>query len=461
MHPLNNIIREINSNLESLRDFVDVLDTHLNEKTRESLAVHTPVWEFLLVLFEKIAGEKQISLTSIPEELMEQIRGKYPEITSAEISSETEDKFGISFNMSGENNISIEPEKFATAFQEARRAQGRTQMLYSSSIMTLASSVELFFSKLLHQYFHLHPEAIGTKEKLFSFDELSKFETLSDARIYYISSKIEDLLRGSLADWLSFLRNTVKLSMGYLKDDQPLLEETFQRRNIVVHNGGIANSIYIAKVPKHLCKDVKIGDILIPDRRYLSERIDIWEKYCILITAEFWKQLSPDDSKRAEVLTEITYNHLLAKRWHISQSLSKFILLDKQMPESLITSAQLNYWQCEKRLGRWENIRAEIESADYSAKSVRYQLGHLALLERIDDFYALLPRALQSGELTEKDLQEYPIFSDMRSDQRFEIYKEKHPTKKKTGQRKKRVSSRNLGSLSQNGKILPKPESFV
>ncbi len=109
------------------------------------------------------------------------------------------------------------------------------------------------------------------------------------------------------------------------------------------------------------------------------------------------------------------------------------------MPESVLTSAQLNYWQCQKRLGRWSDIHSEVESADYSAKSLRYQLGHLALLGNADEFYALLPRALQVEELTEDDLREYPIFIDMRDDQRFEPYKEKQ-LKKKTRKGRKAIS---------------------
>jgi hypothetical protein len=64
----------------------------------------------------------------------------------------------------------------------------------------------------LHHYFGLHPEAIGTKEKLFSFEDLNKFGSVDEAREYYVSSKIEDLLRGSLADWFNFARSTIKLS---------------------------------------------------------------------------------------------------------------------------------------------------------------------------------------------------------------------------------------------------------
>jgi hypothetical protein len=442
MHSLSQPIREINSNLESLRDFVDVLGTYLSKKTQESVEIHAPALELLLVATDRIrVVNEQMGdrfLKSFPEEKMAELRAKYPEVVSATVTQgEDSSNIRIEFPVS-------EPYDISTGLQELVKAQGRTKMLYSSSLMNLTSNVELFFSQLLHQYFNLHPDAIGTKEKLFSFDDLSKFDTLADARVHYISSKIEDLLRGSLADWFSFARNTIKLSMGYLKDDQEALEETFQRRNVVVHNGGIANSIYIAKVSAHLRKEVKVGSDLTPDRKYLSDSIDLWEKTCILIAAELWKQLASEDTDRAKVLAEISYNHLLAKRWHISAALSTFLTRDKQMPESILTSAQLNYWQCQKRLGRWDSIRTEVESADYSAKSVRYQLGHLALLERKDEFYNLLPRALQSGDLTENDLREYPIFEEMRSDQRFEQYQEKRVAKR-ARRRKKAIPKSTQG----------------
>nr|WP_290227701.1 hypothetical protein [Trichocoleus desertorum] len=268
MHSLSQSIYEINSNLESLRDFVDILDTHLSEKAQESLTIHSSSLEFLLLVFEKLFENGKYNLDSVPPERMEEIRAKYPEFLSAE-STQNGNKIDITLKLPDKTNIELD--KIDIALKEIGKAQGRTRMLYSSSLMTLTSSVELFFSKLFHQYFYLHPESIGTKEKLFSFDDLSKFDTLADARTHYISSRIEDLLRGPLSDWLLFARNTVKLSMGYLKEEQELLEETFQRRNIVVHNGGIANSIYIAKVPKNLCKDVKVSNNL---RGCLKSRVN-------------------------------------------------------------------------------------------------------------------------------------------------------------------------------------------
>jgi hypothetical protein len=423
MHPISKPLRAVSQNLDYLRDFVDVLSSFVAEKRQESLAVHAPALELLSVALAK-SNLGQEDRDQQDDVVMQHLLQKYPHIGAAELEY---DKKGGMVKISFTSN---EPQPhFNEGLQEILRAGRRSQMLNSSSLMNLTTTIELFFSELLHTYFELHPEAIGTKEKLFSFDDLGKFQTISDARAYYVSSKIEDLLRGSLADWLSFARNTIKLSMGYLKDDLELLEETFQRRNIVVHNGGRANSIYLSRVGEKSRSGVTVGDDLTPEKEYLTERIDLWEKTCVLIAAELWKQISPDDADRGSLLMELAYDHLLAKRWRVAEAISSFLIRDKQLSEGTHLASQLNYWQCRKRLGDWSHIRNEVEKADYAAKSSIYQLGHLALLDRVDDFYALVPRALSAGELSLDDLREFPIFEEMRRDQRFEQYRPAPPKK--------------------------------
>jgi hypothetical protein len=435
MHALSEPIRDISSNLRSLRDFVDVLGAFLNQRTKESVKMHASVLLPLLVgVYKSREFGTDLGIEPIPEDRMDKLLEKFPEAANATV-AKSEDGDGVTVTFPA--SVLTTPQDFGKAVEEVLRAHRRTQMLSSSCLLNLTSSVELFFSKLLHHYFSLHPEAIGTKEKLFSFEDLSKFVSVTEARDYYISSKIEELLRGSLVDWFNFARNTIKLSMGYLKDDQELLEESFQRRNVVVHNGGSANSIYFSKVPEHLRDGIKLGDDLTPDDEYLGLRIDLWEKTCILIAAELWKKMAPDDTERAEVLADIIYRHLLAGRWRVSEALSTFLMRDKQMPEATLLGAQLNYWQSGKRLGKWNLLKPEVEAADFSAKGLRFQLGYLALVERNDDFFSLVPRALQAGEISDDELQEYPIFYEMRSDPRFDVFRTK-PKKRAVRRRTKK-----------------------
>ena len=63
------------------------------------------------------------------------------------------------------------------------------------------------------------------------------------------------------------------------------------------------------------------------------ERINLFEKHCLLISAEAWKKVAPDDHERAVLLNKLAYDHLLAHRWGIAEGLSQFVIGDKKMPE--------------------------------------------------------------------------------------------------------------------------------
>ena len=67
-----------------------------------------------------------------------------------------------------------------------------------------------------------------------------------------IEQRVEDVLRGSFEEWISFLKNQFKLEMGYIEKWQHKLVEIIQRRNLLVHNGGNINSIYRRKVAPEL-----------------------------------------------------------------------------------------------------------------------------------------------------------------------------------------------------------------
>lgn len=183
--------------------------------------------------------------------------------------------------------------------------------------------------------------------------------------------------------------------------------------------GGVVNSIYLSKVAPSLRKGIKKGVEIPLTKEYLDERIDYFELYSILITVELWKQLRPIDEKRSDALSAITYDHLRAKRWPVSESLAFFQMNDKQMPEPYRLIGTLNYWLSMKREGKWESVKAQVEAADFSAKGMRYQLGLLSLQEKSDAFFAMVPRAIRSGDIGPGELGTFPVFEEMRRDNRM------------------------------------------
>lgn len=415
---LRQALLNLSANLDSLRDFVQVLDSYLSEQKSEALETNAGRLLPLLLAFRKTNMVPADSGEDMPSEetLKRFLKDKYKMDVELEIETDKPEG-GVHIRVSGEGE-----RQFADAIRSLSIASKRKSLLYNSSLMNLTSIVELFVSECFHHYFSLHPEIIGTKDKVFSFEDLDSFGSIADAREHHLNCKIEEILYGSFSDWITFLRKTPKLSMKYLENSMASHIETFQRRNLIVHSGGKVNSIYLSRVAPELTKGVALGSSLDTDREYLEPRIDAFERDCLLIGAEFWKKLTPVDEVRGEILCDIIYRHLGGKRWPISEALCEFILKDKNASETDHCLAQLNHWLCKKRQGLWNKIEKEVELADYSAKGLKFKLGFAALREAKDDFFNLVPKALQSEEITLQELNVFPIFEEMRQDERFKPY---------------------------------------
>ena len=417
-------IRTFSHTLDGLRSFVDLVQPFLDKKGHETHKKHASNLTPLVLAYAKSDPSLLKSLDVKESQLRKSFDG------NIEIENEKEgDKHCVSIKVSGPQSLG-----FSKAISEIGQASERVVLLYQNSLISLISAVERFLSQIIHTYYNAVPDAMSDKDKVFSFDDLRNFNTVEDARVYLIEKKVTDLMRGSFTDWISFFRTQTGLLMSYLDPYMDTLVETCERRNLLIHNAGIVNSIYLSKVSLALRKGTKKGDTLHLTRKYLDERIDYFERYSILLVAELWKKLKPTDNRRADILSNIAYSNLLQSRWSIAEGLSFFMMKDKKMKEPMRLIGTLNYWQSVKRQGRWEEVKGDAEAEDFSAKGIRYQLGHLALLEKKKEFFALVPVALAGKVISLDDLQEFPIFEDMRKDRRFALHKS--PLRKKTNRKR-------------------------
>lgn len=190
-----------------------------------------------------------------------------------------------------------------------------------------------------------------------------------------------------------------------------------------VHNGGVVNSIYISKVKEELRNGIDIGNTLIVEKEYLENSICKLQKAFILIGAELWKKLNPDDEKRGEVLGEIVYENLLHSRWDICEGLCFFSLNDFKINPVDKTIAQINYWLCKKELNDYKSIEKEINKADFSDKKEIFQLGLYALRGETERLTEILPIVLETNQTNIERLEEFPILREFRETEEYKNFK--------------------------------------
>lgn len=411
-------IHNFNDNMNSLRDFVhdvDALITANSESHIQSALEDYPSpidRRNALIGFVKVI-ETVLSIPSNPDV-------ELPEL------GDDETGFSVEHNADHQAIIRFSDKEQEQQFLRAFRALGRPyehkQLLYKSSLFALTAAVEWFVSDMLHVYLDQHPDIVETREKVFSYRDLQSFDSINDARKHILSSRIEEILRGSLDSWIEFFRQKLGLSMSYLDSDLPELREVMQRRNVLMHNGGIVNSIYFRNVDSKQREGIRLGDKLNIDVAYLDSAIEVFQRTFVLISAELWKKKIRVDDSRTDMLIKITFDHLLSGRWTIARALSYFGLKDSGAKEMDRCICQLNYWQAMERLGCYHEVRQEIEDSDYSGKHPFLQLGLYALTNDGDQFFSLLPSVLASGGISPKQLDEWPIFYRMREDRRYHEY---------------------------------------
>jgi hypothetical protein len=103
---------------------------------------------------------------------------------------------------------------------------------------------EVLIGNLLRQAITQHPMIINDGEAKYTWAQITEFGDLDAFRSSQIDKTIDKLLYGSFDDWLDFLENKLHIPIPKLARDAST-KEIFQRRHMIVHNGGIASAQYV------------------------------------------------------------------------------------------------------------------------------------------------------------------------------------------------------------------------
>lgn len=295
------------------------------------------------------------------------------------------------------------------------KTDNSVQHLHRSSLISLVSLVESFLSQLLHAFFHKHPSALNANEKQFTFEELSRFSDLNDARAYLVSWKIENLLRGSYEDWIEYFKKQMKLDLTIAAKHHEYLVESFQRRNLFVHNDGVVNKIYLLKVSKSLSESEMLNKKLGVSKSYLFSAIDRFESSFLQLAFELWAKCEKTSEKRPQIIIHSVYDALQNKRWHVATELAEVVEKDKAATEIDILMAKINSWIARKYFEDKNKVLEEVKAFDVSAKDDLFKLAKYCLLDETESALAFAKRLEKAKQITFLHLKEWPLFEDLRS----------------------------------------------
>ena len=203
----SNAIRQFSDNLNALREFTEVirpvLESRFEEEVSRSASDLVPM---MLAIAQLKPKEFDFS-----ESQLKHLESLFDGDVKIEVEEHGEARGKASISVRGPGS-----EPFDAAMRRIGKVSYHSALLYRNSLIALVSAAEWFLSQILHQHFDKYPQSAGVEQKTLSLRELQTFESVEDARRFLIDSVVEEVLRGSFDDWMSFLKQRLNLSMGYL-----------------------------------------------------------------------------------------------------------------------------------------------------------------------------------------------------------------------------------------------------
>ncbi|MFF5803030.1 hypothetical protein [Streptomyces sp. NPDC012746] len=306
---------------------------------------------------------------------------------------------------------------FILQLHEAFQRPPRLPIFLQSTTVSAVSNFEVLFSGLMTQYYSITPQALEAasreKEKEFSLRELKEMDSLADAIDIAIGRRVDELMFGSFSDWRKFCLDKLNLKFDDYAIDWEFLKEVFQRRHVIVHNGGLASRRYLRNVAPRFSAGVSEGDLLQIDRGYLVRAVNELLAFGFLLAAAVGMKLNKDGSSYVlGRLHKFTYRNLIKGRYEIVEKCSSYGESVSNGMDDVLTF-RVNRWIAEQRLMKG-SFRSEVEAWDVRALSPRYKLAKLCLLGENDSAMKLLASLYSAGEVGFEDVIEWPLLEPLR-----------------------------------------------
>jgi len=434
---INNLINNFSENLKELRELLKLPEKFEKQASNTKRKLDEII---LPVLIKRVEMDFKKPPKGVPKEKIQRILDEfieeYRKIAPKNISKEG--KLKIKIDETYFKNISrtkLEKEREIFNHCVSHKIHIEKAVLFN-----LVSYLEQSFSDVSHVILKANPEILSLNDKSLTFDEIKKCLNLDEAKDFLVSEEIEKLLYKPLSSFFEFFENKVfKINFPSINTFREEITEIKERRNLLMHNGGVVNTKYLSSVSKCLQGKYKIelGKKIGLDKAYLNDCIDKFELIGleILFFSSLKFQGKDDRDKGIWLINEIIYNTFVGEKQNLllGEKLSLFALSDKCkkfLNECQKDYYQLNYWQILKKQNKLELFKKETEKYDSSSKNNLIKLCFFSLIDDYPEACKYIIPSLDENDFNLDYYNQFPILSNLRKQKKAKEIIKSFKTKK-------------------------------
>jgi len=152
-------------------------------------------------------------------------------------------------------------------------------MLMDMAFIYLVSLFDAYMVDIFAAVLNLRPETLKSSSKTLSYDKI--IDLMRDNKIisYLVQREINEISYGSILEQNKYYQSRFNINLEGSGVGIDLLSEIKARRNIIVHNNGVVNAIYLQSVKNPVYKEGDRVDISVDYWNDSFTNLDIVAKY--------------------------------------------------------------------------------------------------------------------------------------------------------------------------------------
>ena len=344
----------------------------------------------------------------------------YKAIEYEEINSVREIKYKIKIdkNLVNENDNELNLSKAVVEFEKFIQMK---EMHDNNAIISLLIKFENFLTEYFKWLVGKYPEKY-LNDKSIKYSDLVKYDYES-MKEELINESANALMSSTFNEWIRIIR-AHKYDLSNVEEYIHKFKEIYYRRNLIVHNRGKVNRIYLDNINK-AATDLKLGDKLNVDKDYVIQayRISMILVYGILYAS--LKSEKEDRDDYLALLFDNGFEHMMKEDWVISKFIYEILMKDKKQDDYTINVSKVNYWISCKNNGEFDKVKKEIENTDFSSMLPSLQMAKAIILERYDEAVLLMDQAIPEY-LYPEVVKDWPLFIQFRKTHYYDEFLKKY-----------------------------------
>lgn len=290
-----------------------------------------------------------------------------------------------------------------------------SHVLMGSLLTTAIADFEVFISRLITAILTARPQILGESGRTYTLAEIRRFDDIAAVEKAAIADYADSQMGGGYESWAEWLsKRGIEVGGVTRKIDGGLIE-AFQRRHVLVHNGGAIDNDYVRKVTG---TKRKVGDPVEVRAQYLDRTLTLLSTAALKLTFATMRHFfsMDDDVLRGQLeraMEEQTFNLLFHGRDGVVVDFETWAIPVRTDGGGKLR-AQVNCWLARKRLSGIADVQDEVEAWDTKPLSGEYRLVRLALLDRNGEAHEMARRLIDSGDLSPLAIKKWPVLEGLR-----------------------------------------------